>query len=265
MKRWLFIAASALMSVSALAQTRADSIRVRLLDPSDRSVLVASHRGDWKDVPENSVASIEAAILAGADIVEVDVRRTLGGELILHHGPVLFRPADATSLEEALLASKGRVMINIDKAFRHFRQIVRIARKTGTLNQIIFKSGMRAGEAKALMGEDAGEVIFMPIIHLCSEGALASIEEYEKALSPCIYEWVFNDDSHPALTIAGALSGGRRRIWVNTMWGSLCGGHDDALSLKDPLAGYGWLIRELGVGAIQTDETAYLVDYLKNR
>jgi glycerophosphoryl diester phosphodiesterase len=49
------------------------------------------------------------------------------------------------------------------------------------------------------------------------------------------------------------------------MWGSLCGGHDDALSLKDPLAGYGWLIRELGVGAIQTDETAYLVDYLKNR
>ena len=265
MKKILFITALALIAAVSLAQTRAEAVRACLLDPLDKSVLVASHRGVWVDAPENTVEAIEAAISSGADIVEIDVRRTLGGGLILHHGPVLFRPSGATNLEDALIAAKGRIMVNIDKAFKHFRQIVEIAGKTGTLEQIIFKSTMPAWKAKALMGEYADDVIFMPIIHLCNGGALACIEEYERLLSPRIYEWVFDDDSDPILTIASALIAGKSKIWVNTMWGSLCGGHDDAVSLDNPEAGYGWLIRELGAGAMQTDQTAFLVDYLKKR
>ena len=265
MKRLVIIMPAFLLVVGAYAQTRADSIRVRLLNPSDNSVLVASHRGVWKDVPENSVAAVEAAICAGADIVEIDVRRTIGGELILHHGPILFRPAGAATLEEVLLAAKGRIMVNIDKAFVHFSEIVEIAQRTGTLEQIIFKSSMSAGEAAALMGDYAGTVLFMPIIHIGRSGALASIAEYEKLLAPHIYEWVFSNDAEPVLTVAGALLSGKSRIWVNTMWASLCGGHDDHLSLSDPDAGYGWLIGETGASALQTDETAYLVDYLKKR
>lgn len=265
MKRVLLITAAIIQALACFAQTRADTIRARLLDASDKSVLVASHRGVWKDVPENSVEAIEAAINAGADIVELDVRRTIAGELILHHGPVLFRPAGATTLEEALLAVKGRAMVNIDKAFVHFRQIVEIAEKTGTLNQLVFKSTMSAAKARGLMGEYADEVIFMPIIKICSGGALASIVEYERILSPGIYEWVFNDDSNPVLKVAGSLLYGKSRIWVNTMWGSLCGGHDDTVSLSDPDSGYGWLIREIGTSVMQTDETAFLVEYLKKR
>lgn len=265
MRKFAFIMLACLFGVSCLAQNRADSIRARILDRNDRSVLVASHRGVWTDVPENSVAAIEASIAAGADIVEIDVRRTAGGELILSHERVFRKPEGATSLEEALLAAKGRIMVNIDKAFLLFDDIVKVAERTGTLDQLIFKSGVSAAKARQVMGDYAGRVIFMPIIGICSPGALACISEYMKQLDPPMYELVFSNDKDPVLTIASALLAPGSRIWVNTMWASLCGGHDDALSLQDPEAGYGWLISSVGASALQTDRTAYLLDYLKNR
>ena len=263
MKRLVIIMPAFLLVVGAYAQTRAESIRARLLNPSEGSVLVASHRGVWDEEPENSVASIEAAIAAGADIVEIDVRKTLGGELVLHHGPLLFRPSDATTLEEALLVAKDRVLVNIDKAFRHFDRIIEIAERTGTLDQIIFKSGVRAHEAYSIMGDYAGRVLFMPIIHFNEGGALAEMEEYLSMLQAPVYEWVFTDDSRPELRIASARLQGISRIWVNTMWARLCGGHDDTLSRTDPDAAYGWLVNELGVSAIQTDRTFFVAEYLK--
>lgn len=258
----LAIIAAVFMAAGALAQTRADSIRARFVDKNDRSVLVASHRGVWTSAPQNSVASIEAAIAAGADIVEIDVRRTRKGEFILSHDPVRKKPEGAELLEDALLAAKGRIMMNIDKSFGEFDGIVKIAERTGTLDQIIFKSDMRAAAAKEIMGEYAGRVIFMPVIHICSGGALACIEEYINLLDPPVYEFVFSDDTDPVLTIAAARLQGVGRIWVNTMWGWLCGGHDDAVSAEMPEAGYGWLLRKLDAKVFQTDRTKEVVDYL---
>lgn len=251
-----------LLPFGGFCQTRADSIRAILLDPHDRTVLVASHRGVWTDVPENSSASIQAAIAAGAHIVEIDVRKTLSGKLILHHGPVLFGPSDATTLEEALLTAKGRIMVNVDKAFGLFDEIVEIAERTGTLDHIIFKGNVQAAKALDVLGDYFGKVIFMPVVNLCNEGALARIEDYMQRLNPPVFECVFRDDTDPVVTIARARLAGHCRIWVNTMWGSLCGGHDDNVSRDDPEAGYGWLIRELGTSVMQTDATAYLVNYL---
>jgi glycerophosphoryl diester phosphodiesterase len=242
-----------------------DSIRTRLLDPGDRSVLVVSHRGEWSRAKENSVESIEAAIALGADVVEIDVRRVRGGELILNHDWVRVKPRGATSLEEALLAAKGKIMVNIDKAFPEFDSIVRIAERTGTLDHLIFKSGMPAYRAAEVMGEYAGKVIFMPVIGMDGGGALAGIADYLNILNPPVFELVFANGDNPSLTIVAALLEGRSRIWVNTMWPSLCGGHDDAASLTNPEEGYGWLIDKVGAGAIQTDRTAFLVDYLKKR
>ena len=47
--------------------------------------LVIAHRGASRDAPENTPAAFEAAIALGADAVELDVRRTADGMLVVHH------------------------------------------------------------------------------------------------------------------------------------------------------------------------------------
>ena len=56
------------------------------------------------------------------------------------------------------------------------------------------------------------------------------------------------------------------KLWVNTLWPSLCGGLDDdtAFATKDPDAVYGRMI-DLGATLIQTDRPEYLLNYLRSR
>ena len=70
---------------SILAQGRLEAIREKLFNPSDPSVLVASHRGDWRNACENSLEAIENAINMGVEIIEIDLARTKDGQLILMH------------------------------------------------------------------------------------------------------------------------------------------------------------------------------------
>ena len=50
-------------SFSVLGQSRADTIRRHLLTPGDGTVLVAAHRGDWRNAPENSLEAAEVLLL----------------------------------------------------------------------------------------------------------------------------------------------------------------------------------------------------------
>jgi glycerophosphoryl diester phosphodiesterase len=59
-------------------------------------VQVLGHRGSLVPGPENSVPAVRAALAAGADGVEVDVRRTRDGQLVCLHDPSLERGADAS-------------------------------------------------------------------------------------------------------------------------------------------------------------------------
>lgn len=52
--------------------------------------LVIAHRGAHDSrAPENSLAAFERAIELGADMVELDVRRTRDGELVVFHDPAV--------------------------------------------------------------------------------------------------------------------------------------------------------------------------------
>lgn len=262
MRREVFIVVALFaFSTGLFAQTRAETLRAKLLDPSDTTVFVAAHRGAWREAPENSLDAIEKAIEMGVEIVEIDVRKTLGGELILHHNPILFRPAGAPTLEEALLAAKGRVLINLDKAFGYFDEVMEVAERTGTVEQIIIKSSREAHKVLEVLGPYRDRVIFMPIINLNPSGAIAKVEAYVQKLDPKIYELTFYDDANPALTIVRARLADRSRIWYDSLWASLSGGHDDAKPMAE---GIGWLI-DNGAGAIQTDIPRYMIEYLKTR
>lgn len=100
-----------------------------LLDGSGTHPLVIAHRGASADAPDNSLPAFEVAIEAGADFVELDVRRTADGLLVAHHSarrrgvPVgkltyaelvrrsRYRPP---SLDEVLALCSGRVGVDME-------------------------------------------------------------------------------------------------------------------------------------------------------
>ncbi|QNP71300.1 glycerophosphodiester phosphodiesterase [Streptomyces roseirectus] len=55
------------------------------------SLLAVAHRGDPRGAVENTLAAIRLAGAAGADAIEVDLRRTADGVLVLHHDDDLTR------------------------------------------------------------------------------------------------------------------------------------------------------------------------------
>src|SRR4051812_38782798 len=57
--------------------------------------LVIAHRGYCQFAPENTLPSFELAMAAGADLVELDYRTTLDGQLIVIHDSDLNRTTDA--------------------------------------------------------------------------------------------------------------------------------------------------------------------------
>ena len=56
--------------------THAAKIVAEIHDPASEYVVVASHRGDWRNYPENSIPAIESVIRMGVDIMELDLKLT---------------------------------------------------------------------------------------------------------------------------------------------------------------------------------------------
>ena len=72
------------------AQDRIASLRNNLFDDT-HSVLVVSHRADWRNAPENSLQAIKNCIAMGIDMVEIDLKKTKDGQLILLHDKTIDR------------------------------------------------------------------------------------------------------------------------------------------------------------------------------
>ena len=280
---------------SAVPENRAEALRMQLLSGDTSAVLVVAHRGDWRYAPENSIAAIEHSIAVGVDIVELDLQLTKDSVLIVMHDATLNRTttgkgrvADWTldsirtlklkngcgirtkhtvpTLEEALLAARGRVLLNLDKADRYFDLVVPLLEKTGTTRQIVMKGSKPAAEVLGLYGKYLDEVIYMPVVNLDREDAPESMEAYIAELKPVAYELIYAEaeDAAMPLRMRDELRG-KALIWYNTLWDTLCGGHDDDLSLEDPDAAFGYLIDTLGARIIQTDRDEHLMTYLRDR
>lgn len=257
-------------------------------------VIVVAHRGDWRNFPENSLEAIDNAIKMGVDIVELDVKKTKDGELILMHDRTLDRTTTGKglvsentlsdirklnlrngcnirtihkvpTLEEALLHAKGKIMINLDQADLYFDQIYELMKKTGTTKQIIMKGRRPVAEVKKQFGDYLEDVIYMPIVDLDASGAEKHIEAFIKDMSPVTFELLFVKDTNLLPKKFATTLNGRSLIWYNTLWDTMAGGHDDDMSLQNPDSGYGYLIDTLGCRIIQTDRPAYLLDYLRKR
>ncbi|MEY2567525.1 MAG: glycerophosphoryl diester phosphodiesterase [Actinomycetota bacterium] len=77
-------------------------------------VTIFGHRGSPREAPENTLASFAAALLAGADGVELDVRWGPSRELLIHHDPLPDPvPVEMPTLSEVLAAVSGRINVEI--------------------------------------------------------------------------------------------------------------------------------------------------------
>lgn len=276
-------------------QTRADALREKILTCDTFTVLVVAHRGDWRYAPENSIAAIEHSIASGVDVVELDLQLTRDSVLIVMHDATLDRTTTGKgrvdewsldsirtlklrngcgirtkhtvpTLEEAMLTAKDRVLVNLDKADRYFNLVVPVLEKTGTTHQIIMKGSKPAAEVRALYGAYLDRVIYMPVVNLDKEQAQELMDGYINDLRPAAYELLYAEADRVQMPLRMRENlRGKSLIWYNTLWDTLCGGHDDDLSLEDPDAAFGYLIDTLGANIIQTDRAEYLLEYLRGR
>ena len=288
----LLVLAFAACSTPQSQLSRSEQIRTDLLNPDCKRVLVASHRADWRNWPENSLPAIESAINMGVDIVELDLQCTADSQLIIMHDSKIdrtttgkgrisemtldsirtFRLKNGVSirtrhqiptLREVLLLCKDRVLINLDKADRYFDLVVPVLQETGTTRQIIMKGRKPADEVRALYGQYLDEVIYMPIVDMNDSASVCAFEAHLQG-RPCAFELCWRDDDRYVRQVS-QMAQGKSLLWVNCLWDTLCGGHEDDEAVKDPDANYGYLIDSLGFRIIQTDRPEYLIRYLKSK
>ena len=94
--RKLCVWAVLLMTVLSCASgpryaTRAEKIMAEMYNPESDYVIVACHRGDWRNYPENSLPAIESVIRMGVDMMELDLKMTKDSVLVLCHDWTLDR------------------------------------------------------------------------------------------------------------------------------------------------------------------------------
>lgn len=279
---------------SGFAQSNhAEAIIRTLNDPKDKNIVVAAHRGDWRNYPENSLAAIESAINMGADIVEIDLAMTSDSVLVLMHdrsvnrttngqGAVITYTLDSLqklklkdhngmlteytvpTFEEVMLLCKDKAIVNVDKGFQYYDKVHDILKKTGTTRQTLLKSGHSAEKVKGILAQHPGEqMMYMPIIDFRFDRASDTLDGYLKNMPAIAYEVVFKEYTPEMKEVFKKILKSGARVWVNTMWNSLCGMNDD-MALEDPDAVYGKFLKE-GATVFQTDRPELMVEYLRGK
>lgn len=275
-------------------QSKAEILREQFLRSDTDYVMVVAHRGSWRQAPENSIPAIILCVEAGIDMVEVDVRKTADGHLILMHDTTVNRTTtgrgavedltleeiksfflknvkgDVTdlrvpTLEEAMLAAKDKLLINLDKAYGLMQDVMPILRATGTLRQVILKgSDTPENTVKKIKNLDP-ELIYMPNIHINASMSPTDdyIRQFIDLLNPPAIEMVFSLSCYRAVDsefLAEMKSLGVRP-WINTLWASQNAGHSDPKPGKKTTQ-WDWVLKK-GFTLIQSDRPFLLVDYLE--
>ena len=292
-KKLFFLLSILLTAFSISAQTRTDKLLKNLHDNESKYIFVIAHRGDWRNAPENSLQSIEKAIAMKVDMVELDIQPTKDGNFICMHDETLDRTStgkgpikDYTTeelkkfvlrsgngiktrqpiptLKEALNVCKDRIFVNIDKGGTYIKEIMPIIQECGMEKQVIIKGYYPVEKVKKEYGSNES-ILYMPIVNLWDKEAVATIQTFIKNFTPIAYELCFKDDANPNLKIIDEIAKSGSRIWMNTLWDSLCGGHDDENALLESKdKHWGWMLKHKAT-MIQTDRPQELIHYLEEK
>ena len=277
---------------------RADKIVAALHDASTRYVVVVAHRGDWRNYPENSIPAIESVIRMGVDVMELDVKMTRDSVLVLSHDWTLNRTTTGSgnisdytyeqllafdlkrghgiaipglkipTLRQALEVCKDRIVVNVDQGFDYYDQVLAITEELGMTDQVLIKNGQPLDKVQQRMSRHAHKMMYMPVVSVTGGSDMTTFNSYlaNPEAVPIAFELCFDTlDDNVKNTARRVLDAGSK-VWVNTIWGSLCGDHDDdrAYDSPDPDKVYGPIL-DLGTSIIQTDRPEFLIKYLEKK
>lgn len=276
---------------------RAEMIAAQIHNPNSKYVVVACHRGDWRNYPENSIPAIESIIRMGADIMELDLKLTKDSVLVLSHDWTIDRcttgkgrVSDYTldelkqfrlrrahgvatdslhicTLCEALECCKDRICVNVDQGYEYYDMVLAITEELGVTDQILIKGKHSVASVAEKMAAHEHNMMYMPIIDIQKEQGQKLFQEYmDTKTVPLAYEVCWKKLTPEVSDCFKKVVESGSKLWVNTIWGSLCGYLDDdkALDCGDPAEVYDQVIA-LGASMIQTDRPEQLLDYLRKK
>ncbi len=293
----------------AAPPTRAADVMRELHDPGGE-VLIAAHRGCHNPAPghglattapENSRLALERCVSLGVDIVEMDVRQSRDGNLVIIHDATVDRTTDGhgrvsdltiaqlrqlhlrddeggkaiaitdqriMTLEELLRAAGDRLVLNLDVKDASYPAVVDAVVRLGAEGRVIVKAVAGIASPPLSGAAPFDRVSFMPILSASDDAGadLAAVARRQSlgARRPLGYELPYMDpDQLPPMAREARRQGAR--IWLNSLFeGFVRGWGGDSVAVSKPDDVWGRMTSG-GVSIIQTDYPERLALYLGDR
>ena len=265
--------------ISQAQETKLDSI----LDDyhnNPEQILVAAHRATNPNYPENSLAAIAESIRIGVDIVEIDIRKSKDGELVIMHDKTIDRTTNGTgkvddftlaelkefklklgndvtneqipTFEEVLQLTKGKMLLDVDfklEGEAAVKQTFELIEKYGMEDQILFF--LYDYPETAQYQKLNKDIKIMPRAY--SRKDIRNIRKLEDI------SIIHIDDSYYRNGTMRRLIKSGYRVWINAL------GKYDRMETEAKNSGFDALLTRKYVNVIQTDLPEELLSYLRSR
>ncbi|MCM4164203.1 MULTISPECIES: glycerophosphodiester phosphodiesterase family protein [unclassified Arenibacter] len=267
-----------LLGLSSLAQeTKLEHILNDYTNHPER-VLVAAHRATNPNYPENSLAAIAESIRIGVDIVEIDIRKSKDGELVIMHDRTIDRTTNGTgkiddftlaelkafrlqfgnditdeqipTFEEVLQLTKGKMLLDVDfklEGEASVRQTFALIEKYGMEDQILFF--LYDYPETTQYQKLNKDIKIMPRAY--SRKDIRAIRKLDDISIIHIDESYYKDRTMRRLIKSGY------RVWINAL------GKYDSMEGQEKNSGFDALMSHKYVNVVQTDLPEELLNYLR--
>jgi glycerophosphoryl diester phosphodiesterase len=260
------------------SQTNLSKILEKFNNPNSQTVIIAAHRAQHTKYPENSLEAIRHSIESGVDMIEIDVRQTKDGMLVLMHDGTIDRTTNGSGelsnytynqlqefnlekefsdtlmhkiplLEEALNLAKDKIMIDLDIKGAPVKKLVAIVKMTKTENQaVFFDSEFPVLDSILILDPN---LMIMPRAY--------SSEDVDKILAKYNSSIIHIDDSFYTEQVVSKIKRSGARVWINVL------GRQDSIANSGKISlAYDTVILG-GANIIQTDLPNTLKNFLKER
>ena len=236
-----------------------------------RQIVVIAHRGEHLHHPENTLSAFQAAIDAGADYFEVDVRTTADGKLVLSHDGSVSRRTDGKgdigkmtfdevraldagiksgpqfagtkvpTFDEALDLARGKIGIYVDVKQASAKDLVTHIEEHGMADHVVIYAGLSLSQEIQRLNP---KLKVMP-----EAGSVENAKHLIEQLHPRVMAFDARDFKPEIIRVVKEANA---QIYVDRL-----GPADNPASWQSAI--------DAGADGIQTDRPAELVKYLREK